>query len=224
MIFGAKPYGNIITDGLVLNLDATNPASYPGTGTTWYDRSGYNNNGTLTNGPTYLQERGRGSIIMDGTNDYVIVPNINRALFVTNNKATISITFKLLTYVDIVGIFQIADTLSNTQPWILLRTNGTNTVSWYLDTGYRINQTVIPQVYYTLTLTYDGATWSAYSNGVASGSYAGSIGIFPGSYFYIGNGYNGYSNIQVSTVQAYTRALSSQEVLQNYNALKSRFV
>jgi prepilin-type N-terminal cleavage/methylation domain-containing protein len=38
---------NIVKDGLVLHLDAGNPASYPGTGTTWFDLSGNNNNGTL---------------------------------------------------------------------------------------------------------------------------------------------------------------------------------
>jgi hypothetical protein len=69
------PFGSIVTDGLVLNLDATNINSYPGSGTTWTDTSGYNNSGTLTNGPTFLRERGRGSIVFDGTDDYVQNPN-----------------------------------------------------------------------------------------------------------------------------------------------------
>ena len=63
--------GNIVTNGLVLNLDATNPRSYPQpyNGTTWINLAG-TNNGTLTNGPTYNSANG-GSIIFDGTNDYV---------------------------------------------------------------------------------------------------------------------------------------------------------
>ena len=63
-----------ITDGLVLCLDAGNTKSYPGSGTTWTDLSGNGNNGTLTNGPTYNSENG-GSIVLDGTNDVVVVPH-----------------------------------------------------------------------------------------------------------------------------------------------------
>jgi hypothetical protein len=54
----------------VLCLDATNRRSYPGTGTTWTDLSGNGSNGTLTNGPTFDIANG-GSIVFDGTNDYV---------------------------------------------------------------------------------------------------------------------------------------------------------
>ena len=44
---------NIVTDGLVLSLDAANRRSYPGSGTAWSDMAGNNNIGTLTNGPTF---------------------------------------------------------------------------------------------------------------------------------------------------------------------------
>lgn len=61
-------YGpKITTDGLLLALDAANPKSYPGTGTTWFDMSKNSNNGTLTNGPVYIAGE---SISFDGTNDY----------------------------------------------------------------------------------------------------------------------------------------------------------
>jgi hypothetical protein len=59
----------IVTDGLVLYLDAGNVKSYPTTGTTWTDLVGVNN-GVLTNGPTFNPSNG-GSIVFDGTNDYV---------------------------------------------------------------------------------------------------------------------------------------------------------
>jgi hypothetical protein len=64
--------GNIVTSGLVLNLDAANPRSYlpPYNGTTWFDLSGNSNNGTLTNGPTYNTGSG-GSIVFDGVDDFV---------------------------------------------------------------------------------------------------------------------------------------------------------
>ena len=60
----------IVTTGLQLYLDAGRTSSYPGTGTAWTDLSGNGRNGTLTNGPTYSSANG-GSIVFDGTNDFV---------------------------------------------------------------------------------------------------------------------------------------------------------
>ena len=60
----------IVTTGLQLYLDAGNASSYPGSGTAWTDLSGNSRDGTLTNGPTYSATNG-GSIVFDGTNDYV---------------------------------------------------------------------------------------------------------------------------------------------------------
>ena len=57
---------NIITDGLVLHLDAANTNSYPGSGTTWTDISGEGHNGTLDNGPTFSSGN-MGYISLDGT-------------------------------------------------------------------------------------------------------------------------------------------------------------
>ena len=64
----------IVSDGLVLWLDAGITPSYPTSGTTWTDLSGNNNNGTLVNGPTYSSTNG-GSLVFDGTNDYVNISN-----------------------------------------------------------------------------------------------------------------------------------------------------
>jgi hypothetical protein len=61
---------SVVTTGLQLYLDAGNASSYPGSGTTWTDLSGNSRDGTLTNGPTYSGTNG-GSIVFDGTNDYV---------------------------------------------------------------------------------------------------------------------------------------------------------
>lgn len=72
---------NIVRNGLVLCLDAASLRSYPGSGTTWNDLSGNNNNGTLTNGPTFNSENG-GSIVFDGTNDYA--PITGSVISITN--------------------------------------------------------------------------------------------------------------------------------------------
>jgi len=68
--------GKIVTNGLVLCLDAADKKSYPGTGTVWTDRSENGNHGTLTNGPTFNGANG-GSIVFDGPSDGVLLPNIS---------------------------------------------------------------------------------------------------------------------------------------------------
>jgi hypothetical protein len=67
-------YPNIVTDGLVLNLDASFVASYPTTGSTIYDISGNVNNGTLYNGVGYSTNSG-GILTFDGVDDYIQIPN-----------------------------------------------------------------------------------------------------------------------------------------------------
>lgn len=71
---------SIVRDGLKLCLDAADKNSYPGTGATWYDLSGNNNNGTLVNSPTFDSNNG-GSILFDGINEYV---NLNGGLVLNN--------------------------------------------------------------------------------------------------------------------------------------------
>jgi hypothetical protein len=63
-----NPIPRIDADGLSLYLDANQPPSYPQTGTSWYDMSGFGNNGTLTNGPTW---NSNGWFQFDGVDDYV---------------------------------------------------------------------------------------------------------------------------------------------------------
>jgi hypothetical protein len=60
----------LVTDGLILNLDSTNSASYSGTGTAWVDISAEGNDFSLVNGPTFSTDNG-GTIVTDGTNDYI---------------------------------------------------------------------------------------------------------------------------------------------------------
>jgi hypothetical protein len=106
----------IITDGLVLAVDAGNTKSYPSSGTTWTDLSGNTNTGTLTNGPTFNGENG-GSIVFDGTNDSVQFGNIL-------NVDTSDFTLELWFY---------KDTQVTTFPKIVSKGR-------FLTTGWRINQ------------------------------------------------------------------------------------
>ena len=67
---GGGGASGLVTDGLILNLDSTDTSSYPGTGTVWSDLSGEGNHFDLVNSPTFSTDDG-GTIITDGTNDYI---------------------------------------------------------------------------------------------------------------------------------------------------------
>lgn len=82
---------NSIANGLVLNLDAANLKSYPGSGTTWTDLSGSGNHGTLINGPTFNAGAG-GQIVLDGVNDAVTTAAISSTS--GNNSRTVMVWYK----------------------------------------------------------------------------------------------------------------------------------
>ena len=71
IIEGEQPFQGIYADALIMDLDASKLISYPRTGTTWYDISGKNNAGALTNGPTYDSN---GWLVFDGIDDYSVGP------------------------------------------------------------------------------------------------------------------------------------------------------
>lgn len=61
------PPPEVIKTGLILHLDASNPASYPGSGATWFDISGNNNHVSLTGSPSFVTNGG-GAISFNGSN------------------------------------------------------------------------------------------------------------------------------------------------------------
>jgi hypothetical protein len=81
-----RDYEGIVTDGLVLNLDAGFTPSYPKNGTTWYDVGG-TNNVTLTNGPIFSGD----SVVFDGVDDYGVLGDISQN---SNSSTTIEVVMK----------------------------------------------------------------------------------------------------------------------------------
>jgi hypothetical protein len=80
---------NTVTSGLVLELDAGNIKSYQSGSTTWFDKSGFANNGTLINGPTFNTGSG-GSIVFDGTNDFVnLGDKLNNLSYITKRLSSL---------------------------------------------------------------------------------------------------------------------------------------
>jgi hypothetical protein len=217
--------GGIVTNGLVLNLDAAKTDSYPGTGTTWRDLSGRGNNGTLTNGPTFSGIGKQASIVFDGVDDYV---DCGTQIDLSQYSAfSVNVWVNSRSLTGYKSAFAIANNPSGTgwQHWI-----GTNGSNFYVEmrsggsdkalttSGAALN------TWSHITTVWNGTTLFLYVNGVERSSIAASaitntvktlyIGYFPG--FTVWDGY-------VSNTQIYNRALSAQEILQNYNATKGRF-
>ena len=213
-------FAGIVTDSLLLYLDAGNSTSYPGSGTTWTDLSGNGNTGTLINGPTYSSANG-GSIVFDGINDLVTV-NLSKATIGSNLTFSIWMLCDFPLAIDR-GVFQIADALNSNGPWVLLQRPNTTTVRWYLNGNYRITNNLLDSTYVNLTITYDGTTWTVYKNGISDGTYVGNLGTLPGNSTWLGNGFNGYFGGNIAQFFVYNRALSATEITQNFNALRGRY-
>ncbi len=232
---------NIITSGLVYNIDASKNASYPGIGTTIFDLSGIGNTGTLTNGPTFSSQNS-GSIVFDGTNDFINLPNTNLLTFGTNpfsvefwmystyvypGSGTIYKTI-LSNYNDYnsdfgsyfyLGLFNLNNSTLQNKVGVLDHTGN------FLDFSFSV--TVAPNQWTHITLTRNGSSFSWYKDGtlqisssIASNNFSGvrtskfgggvsSVGTFTGS---------------LPLLRIYNKTLSAQEVLQNYNATKNRYV
>jgi hypothetical protein len=218
----------IVTDGLVLCLDAGNTKSYPGSGTTWTDLSGKGNTGTLTNGPTFSSANG-GSIVFDGSNDGVQLPGTNLSL----NQMTISSWNYSTDYVQNGHLFEkTTDGTTNTQYSLLLGTDGNirfRTFGLRFSLDLAAPMTAVNNQWNNIVATWDGTYKKIYVNGVLTATsdvlidsvtanstgpaYIGIAGNFSA------NPFNG----RISNTTIYNRALTASEVQQNFNALRGRF-
>jgi hypothetical protein len=216
----------IITDGLVLHLDAAQKRSYPGSGTTWTDLSGNGNNMTLTNGPTFNSNNG-GIIVFDGSNDYAVKTSPSN---IPNNQSakTISVWF----YSSRSNNFQ--DTILATNSGVvnsgvsLKVNNQRKMVVEDLSGNPILTSTVTPitNVWYNFTFTTTGTTNKIYVNGLQDATNTFTLPTGSVTDIYLGSSHVGgnphlFGGIAIALY--YNRELSATEVLQNYNALKSRF-
>ncbi len=226
---------NIVTDGLVYNLDASNPNSYSGTGTTWIDLVSSGKNGTLTNGPTF-SSLNSGTLVFDGSNDYIDIPATDLLTFGTNPftidfwiyiTSETNIRTILSNYNDYnanystyfyLGIFTYA-VLSMTRKVLLLDSTG-NFVNNTFGADINVNQ------WSHISFTRDGNTLICYLNGVQVSSASKSNNYSGSRASRIGGGVASISTLagNLPSLKIYNRTLTASEVLQNYNATKSRYI
>jgi hypothetical protein len=224
---------NIVDNGLVLYLDAGNRKSYPGSGTTWSDKSGFNNNGTLTNGPTFNTGSG-GSIVFDGTDDFVNIGNIG-------DYSTLSYTLESFIYPEFDSILFgrpfLSKGLNCSQGEFSFEygriANKFTFLSSYASLALMSNSTYPKNNWYHAVITRSNNGNGTYTNILyINGILDNTTTISYPSETTNGNlsigGQNICSNIgdflgKIAMSRIYNRALSAQEVLQNYNATKGRF-
>jgi len=230
MIFN-RDYEPIVTNGLVLNLDAGFTPSYPTTNTTWYDVSSAGNNGTLINGPTYNSANG-GSIVFDGVDDYASTNNFSLT------QATFDFWFSVtdkgsgFSYVMSYGNDSVGGMVSisiahqdyggvvlNRELYCYIGGGGDNELK---PTGFFITYGSIYNV--VLTVTNSSSVIGIYVNGI-NYPVVNSDVFSLGNTFNIGRWLRGFNNLsgKVFTGKIYNRVLTQAEVTQNYNAQKGRF-
>jgi hypothetical protein len=228
MAFNYSP--KIVTDGLVLYLDAANPNSYTSGSTSWRDISRGGNNGTLVNGPTFDPSNG-GSIVFDGINDYCTLESSASSIIQGKTNITVGIFFKLDTLATLRGLIGTLNYNCGANLGLVANNTGLQFYNDYSNTCYNIELSGIETGKWLYAVgTYDGTTTRLYliKNGTltqASGTTkTGNTNTFSSTFRVMGNQYfQNFTKGQCSISFTYNRTLSVTEILQNYNATKTRF-
>tara|TARA_Y100000114_G_C11753224_1_gene325513 strand:+ start:1704 stop:2426 length:723 start_codon:yes stop_codon:yes gene_type:complete len=231
----------IVTDGLVLCLDAANTRSYPGTGTTWTDLKG-DNDGTLNNMDANFVNDNAGGLTLDGTDEYISIPLPSTANGSPNQSFTISASLNLTSLTggnsDIsmsnygisstTGFFALhfsnKSTLATVRSWIRNTSGGQATTSYveFLRAEYNyltfVRDADLNKIY--VYVNNKNGTLSSSANFTGSHSAVASNN---NDSFYLGKHLSAYSVGKFYQYHVYDRALSAEELRQNYLATKGRY-
>jgi hypothetical protein len=216
----------IVTDGLVLYFDGANRRSYSGSGNTTFDLSGFGNTGTLFNGIGFSSAN-QGTFFFDGTNDYILV-NGNTA----NRPSEMTIMCNLYARNTRPEEIVITQNEGNGYRFMTKVYSGNTGVNW----GFRPagnaeapeyqGSTLVINNWYNLAITYTASSLKLYKNSVLELNQSNPYTLTHGGNIFIGYGIGGaqkYLDGNLSNIFIYNRALTSQEIVQNYNATKKRY-
>ncbi len=229
----------IVTDGLVMYIDAVGAKSYPGSGTTMNDLSGNGNNATLTLGPVWTGTNG-GCISFDNSDDYIQINNLNLETLGATRNFTIMFGAKKTAYGvggNNTGDSRLLAASENgfNQGWrIFENSTGTPGNAFTGPQSYTFGSpsistslTVVDSVsnrFAICAFSQNGTAAYGFLNGSSNtatfGAYA--TGTNSSKIGQVGNGVGAFGGL-LSFMQIYNRALSTKEILQNYNVLKGRF-
>jgi hypothetical protein len=218
---------DLIQDGLVLCLDAANTKSYPGSGTSWVDLSGNNNNVTLINSPTwnsagYFSTGATGYFTGAGTST---IPTGNSSYTMISWVRVVS------SWVNARGIISIGGYGANNQSNALRTGNVNGSLGnfqhywWNNDIDITNNNAGLSVgTWFMVTAQFNGTNRRIWANITNVGSDTPTNHNVTSTTIQVAKTYSTeYWQGDVSIAQIYNRALSASEILQNYNATKGRF-
>ena len=233
-ITGSTFSNSIITDGLVVHLDAGNKNSYSGSGATWTDLSGNGYNATLNNSVGYTSNSG-GMLTFNGSNQSAQV-NVNS--FVRSNTSYTFSTFFYLTTSNGGAPFCLMTTPNDSNNtdgfwqhlnltnwlWRTEDSSGENGGNAEAPTGF------VSSTYYHLTVVVTTNSIKFYRNGnpisIISTTFSwANVRNDNTAYLFIGKGYEDDYRMtgNVGNFLMYNRVLNNAEILANYYGQKSRF-
>jgi hypothetical protein len=226
--------GDVVKNGLVLYLDAANSKSYVSGSSTWFDLSGNNNSGSLTNGPTFSSDV-KGNIVFDGTNDYAILA---RPSIMSGSEVSFCVWVNITSTKD--GAIIWLEDGNDIRYFSVHLTWGDNSIYFDAGNGTGTSGGVFDRINKSTTAT-ERSGWHYWC--FTKNSITGIMRIYlDGTFWHYGTGqnapvaaapvglinkmeasYTAYHRNAISLIKFYNRQLSTAEILENYNATKGRF-
>lgn len=218
----------IVTNGLVLCVDAGSPRSYPGTGTSWTDVSGSGNNGVLTNGPVFTSSSANSYFTFDGVDDFSISTGLQTFDNNMTWEAWVYCTQNISTYNMFMGRYLPYFSFFNGDR--LYFSTYINSVQQTIQTSATLSLNTWYYAAFTTSYSAPNTTMKIYTNGIESVSqaFSGTQNNFAYG-FMVGDGNNSANSSwypfkgRIGNVKVYNRTLTATEILQNFNAMRGRY-
>lgn len=217
----------IVSSGSTLNFDFGSGASYPTTGTYVSDVSGNNNFGTLVNGPVLVGTGNSASLSFDGVNDNITVAHSSGTA--PGNSLTFGVMFKSSSVSGTIVVMGKQAAGSGALSYgVVIQSNRLYSRISNGSTEYNASMPFSNTSTFNYAVgTYDGSTLKLYHNGLLVDSTSVSISItYSATYpLYIGSYGGTLFPMQgyINSAQLYNRALSANEIKQNFDTFKTRF-
>ena len=205
----------IVTDGLVMYVDAANQKSYPGSGNTWYDLTKNGHNITLGSTVTHVSSVGGGVLNFPenadgyGRNTSLNLSTSDNTIITFSRKNSVGNDGRVITAYNNNWLLGHHDTTYGdyyANGWVYSPGSPSSDTTWRMFTGTGNVSTDVWQLYINESLITQNAGGSQGPNG-----------------WNINNQYGQYSDAQVSLLMCYNRVLSANEISRNFSALRGRF-
>jgi hypothetical protein len=218
---------SLFTTGITVHLDASNPTSYSGSGTTWYDLSGNGLNAELQNGVLWSSEDG-GVMTFDGANDQAVVPD-NTLLDFPGDFTIEGAVFR-----QVGGAGWIHRRSNDTEVnwalsanswgtmWFLIRYSG----AWYPAALDQWGGENLFTKYNHVVVTRNSGVINCYYNGTLRFSFNNSLSLNTSTGFVIGSwdSYGSWSRNKTPFVRLYSQGMTAEQVRQNYNSSMGKLI